>query len=71
MAHEFVILVNGELITYTKYEDIPEIFDNVIRFVPEIPEPPHTHDQHEEIDSWNNKLKELMKREINGRIINN
>ena len=71
MAHEFVILVNGELITYTKYEDIPEIFDNVIRFVPEIPEPPHTHDQQEEIDSWNNKLKELMKREINGRIINN
>ena len=71
MAHEFVILVNGELITYTKYEDIPEIFDNVIRFVPEIPEPPHTHDQHEEIDSWNDKLKELMKREINGRIINN
>jgi hypothetical protein len=71
MAHEFLILLNGELVTYTKYEDIPETFDNLIRFVPEIPEPPHTHDQHEEIDSWNYKLKELMKRETNGLIINN
>lgn len=71
MLHKFVILVNGELITYTRYEDIPEVFDNVIQFIPEIPEPPHAHDQHEEIDSWNDKLKELMKRETNGRIINN
>ena len=66
MAHEFVVLLNGELKTYTKYEDIPERFDNVIRFIPEIPEPPHTHEQHEEIDSWNERLQELVKRETNG-----
>jgi hypothetical protein len=66
MAHEFVVLLNGELKTYTKYEDIPERFDNVIRFIPEIPEPPHTHEQHEEMDSWNDRLQELMKRETNG-----
>jgi hypothetical protein len=66
MAHEFVVLLNGELKTYTKYEDIPERFDNVIRFIPKIPEPPHTHEQHEEIDSWNERLQELMKRETNG-----
>jgi hypothetical protein len=66
MAHEFVVLLNGELKTYTKYEDIPERFDNVIRFIPEIPEPPHTHEQHEEIDLWNERLQELMKRETNG-----
>jgi hypothetical protein len=66
MSHEFVVLLNGELKTYTKYEDIPERFDNVIRFIPEIPEPPHTHEQHEEIDSWNERLQELMKRETNG-----
>ena len=66
MAHEFVVLLNGELKTYTKYEDIPERFDNVIRFIPEIPEPPHTHEQHKEIDSWNERLQELMKRETNG-----
>ena len=66
MSHEFVVLLNGELKTYTKYEDIPERFDNVIRFIPEIPEPPHTHEQHKEIDSWNERLQELMKRETNG-----
>ena len=66
MSHEFVVLLNGELKTYTKHEDIPERFDNVIRFIPEIPEPPHTHEQHEEIDSWNERLQELVKRETNG-----
>ena len=63
MTHKFVILNNGVLETYTKYEDIPESFDNVIKFLPEIPDGPHTHDQHDEIDQWNDKLKELMKRE--------
>jgi hypothetical protein len=63
MKHEFVILDNNILKTYNKYEDIPEYFDNVIKFLPHIPEPPHTHEQHEEIDAWNDKLKELLKRE--------
>ena len=63
MPHEFVILRNGILENYDKYEDIPKSFDNVIKFLPEIPPGPHTHEQHEEIDSWNDKLKELMKRE--------
>jgi hypothetical protein len=67
MAHEFVLLVNGELKTYTNYEDIPETFDNVIKFIPEIPEGPHTHEEHEELDKWNGRLQELMKRETNGR----
>lgn len=67
MAHEFIVLLNGELKTYTKYEDIPERFDNVISFKPEIPEQPHTEEQHKEIESWNNKLQKLMEREHAGR----
>ena len=63
MAHKFVILNDGKLITYENYNDIPESFDNVIEFIPEIPPEPHTEEQHEEIGEWNNKLKELMKRE--------
>lgn len=63
MTDEFVILRNGVLETYNKYEDIPESFDNLIKFLPYIPEGPHTEEQHEIIDSWNDKLKELMKRE--------
>jgi predicted alternative tryptophan synthase beta-subunit len=66
MPHEFVLLVNGELKTYSKFEDIPEKFDNVIKFLPEIPEPPHTEHQHEEMDVWNDRLKELLSRETNG-----
>jgi len=67
MAHEFVILRNGILETYNKYEEIPEKFDNLIKFLPDIPDGPHTHEQHEEIDSWNEKLKELLKKETNAR----
>ena len=40
-------------------------FDNVIRFEPTPPEPPHTEEEHEEMDTYNDKLKELMKRERN------
>jgi hypothetical protein len=63
MTHKFVILLNGNLVTYNKYEDIPDSFDNVISFLPEIPNEPHTNEQHEKIDQWNDKLKELLKKE--------
>ena len=63
MSHEFVVLIGKELKTYTRYEDIPEEFDNVIRFMPEVPEPPHTQEQHEEVESWNKKLQMLMEKE--------
>jgi enterochelin esterase-like enzyme len=61
--HKFVIKVNGNLETYTKYEDIPETFDHVIEFSPEVPQPPHTEEQHEEIDKWNFRLQALMEKE--------
>jgi predicted alternative tryptophan synthase beta-subunit len=63
MSHKFVILLNNKLVTYNKYEDIPDSFYNVISFLPEVPEAPHTEEQHLEIESWNDKLKELLKRE--------
>jgi hypothetical protein len=50
MPHEFVILVNGKLEIFTRYEDIPEEFENVIKFLPEVPDAPHTEEQHEEIE---------------------
>ena len=64
MAHEFVVMVNGQLQKYTQYEDIPVIFDHVIKFNPETPKGPHTAEQHAEIAQWNVKLQELMKKEI-------
>ena len=63
MAHEFVILVNEELVTYTNYDDIPEQFDNIIKFLPDIPDGPHSHDDHDEISKWNERLQQLMEKE--------
>lgn len=60
MPHKFVIKRNGVLETYTEYEKIPNNFEHVIEFVPEIPEGPHTEEQHEEIEKWNDKLQVLM-----------
>tara|TARA_R110000868_G_scaffold336728_1_gene597657 strand:+ start:1466 stop:1663 length:198 start_codon:yes stop_codon:yes gene_type:complete len=63
MAHEFVILKDGVLLTFDKYEDIPSTFDNLIKFAPEIPPGPHTDTDHEEIERWNEKLLALRPRE--------
>ena len=60
MAHEFIVKRNGVLETYTSYEDIPNDFDHVIKFLPEIPPEPHTHEQHEEIDKWPARLQKLL-----------
>lgn len=63
--HKFVIMVKGELVTYTRYEDIPDDFDHVIEFVPHIPDAPHSHEQHEEIEQWNARLQFLVDKERN------
>ena len=60
---EFQMIVAGELVLYDKYEDIPENFEHVIRFIPDIPPEPHTEEQHEEISQWNTRLQELMEKE--------
>lgn len=61
--NKFVVIVDGKLETFNKFEDIPNNIDHVIEFIPEVPPPPHSEEQHTEIDSWNDKLQELMKRE--------
>ena len=48
------------LAEFDHYEDIPNDFDHVIEFLPEIPPGPHTDQQHEEIDSWHDKFLRLM-----------
>jgi len=63
MNGTFIIKEGNELITYTKYEDIPMIFDHVIKFDPDWTEGPHTDEEHEHMDTFNNKLQDLMKRE--------
>jgi len=65
---EFQFIVNGELITYDKYENIPEDFEHIIKFIPDVPEPEgedgeHTEKQHEEMSLWNTRLQKLMEKE--------
>ena len=63
---EFQFIINGELVTFDKYEDIPEEFEHVIKFIPDIPEPvggSHTDEEHEELAKWNDRLQELMEKE--------
>ena len=60
---EFQFIINGELVTFDKYEDIPDEFEHVIKFLPDIPEDPHTEDEHEELALWNDRLQQLMEKE--------
>ena len=63
---EFQFIINGELVTFDKYEEIPEEFEHVIKFLPDIPEPvndDHTDEEHEELAKWNDRLQELMEKE--------
>ena len=46
------------------YDDIPEQFDNIIKFLPDIPDGPHSHDDHDEISKWNERLQQLMEKEL-------
>ena len=63
MKGKFDVLVNGEMKSYTEYDDIPKSFDNLIRCDFDYPEGPHTEEQHEEIGKYNDALQELMRRE--------
>jgi len=60
MGHRFVIMQDDKLSEYTEYEQIPDDFDHVIEFAPEIPPGPHTDQQHEEIEQWQTKFERLM-----------
>lgn len=61
--HKFIIKDKDQLYTYTRFEDIPEVFDHVIEFLPDLPPDPHTQKEHDEIALWSLKLQELMRRE--------
>lgn len=60
MTHRFVIMRRGRLETYQEFDSIPRDLDHIIEFAPEIPPGPHTDEQHEEIDQWNDRLQQLM-----------
>ena len=65
MIGEFIVKINGELVTYTNYDDIPDTFDHVIKFNPDWPESPHTQEDHDYMETFIDKLQRLMEIERN------
>lgn len=62
---EYVIAVNGKVVTYNNFDDIPEKFDFLVKFNPMVPPSPHSEEDHEYIKSIQEKLNILKEREIN------
>ena len=60
---EFIVLIDGKLKTFDDYNKIPMSFENLISFTFDVPPEPHTQEQHDEINKWPDRMKELMKRE--------
>lgn len=59
----FDLIVAGVLRSYQRWEDIPAVFDHVVRFEPAIPPAPHTPEQHAEVAMWSRRLQTLMEME--------
>jgi hypothetical protein len=63
------ILHDGNNIQFDDWNDIPEdfTFKHVIKFLPDLPPPPHTPEQHMEVSEWNDRLQNFMEIERNAR----
>ena len=66
MKGKFKVLIDGDVKKYTNYNDIPEKIDDVIQCLFDVPKPPHTDEQHEEMEQHVSKINELVKRCKNG-----
>ena len=62
MIGEYTVKIGNKLFDYTNVSDIPEKFDHLIKFLPELPSDPHTQAEHDYIETFNDKFKEIFKR---------
>ena len=60
MKGEFIVMIKGNIHVFNNYDEIPNNFEHLIKFNPNIIPQPHTKEQHDEIETWNIKLKKLM-----------
>jgi len=63
MPDKITVKIGRDLYTYDSYEAVPEKFDHLIAYEPEVPPPPHTAEQHKQMENFGNILQDLMKRE--------
>ena len=59
----FIVMIDGRLEEFYDFNAIPKEIDHVIKFIPTIPPEPHTDEEHEIIEQWGERFKELMERE--------
>ena len=59
----FVVKRDGELIEVDRCGDLPDDFDHLIRFEPDIPEAPHSINDHEMMSEWTEYLQKLVAKE--------
>ncbi len=64
MIGEYTVKIGKKLFNYTNVNDIPEEFDHLIKFLPTLPSEPHTQADHDLIDSFMPKMREIQKRGI-------
>jgi hypothetical protein len=66
-AGTFTVKTGGKLVTIDHWDKIPQTFDHLILFSPDIPPPPHSHEDHELISSIPGKFRELFDRQRGNR----
>ena len=54
--------LDGDLQKGSNWDKIPEKIRELIEFNPCAPDPPHTQEQHDYMETFNNRLKEAMKK---------
>ena len=62
LTGKFSIRKDNRILKFTNFDDIPLSFNHVISFEPDYPEPPHTNEQHTEIEKYQSYLQELLNR---------
>ena len=66
MKGEFrVKLLDRSIVVYDNFEDIPDKIYKVLKFIPDYPPSPHSEEDHKLIETFDNKLHELLRRETN------
>jgi hypothetical protein len=61
--HLFVVTIDGAEHSYTKWFDIPEEIDNIVKFIPDYPAEQRDGCR-ADTDLWVQRLKELLGREM-------
>jgi len=58
----YKIILDNKHVEYTHWDNIPMSFDDLILFLPEAPEEPHSDEDHKYMKRCKDKFNEVFKR---------